>query len=655
MQFHNVFPQTGGSNAPVQPYPTTYTPYMGQQPVQSKIKRITLEGYQASPIRNPNEEPSQGQTFAKRVVTTTYNEGSQQQIVTGSPMKVSYRKYYDAPPPAHPEAQTFIRDSARVIENQNGYRQVPHFLPEHQRPSYQPMQVQVNQNMPRVESLPKVQFLNSIVFDKTHSTFSTNHGANHSQVIFSTPNQKDFNVTDQAQQHSLISREGEHREPQPSEMTNILGKVSRMENEIGDLRRKNQQLLELVSLQNNYEQIIAQKQTERAPAIAPAQRQDIPLAFAPETISQPQILNKTDQEGHPTDPAKQQLADENTRLKAENEKLSQDIAKAKEKLKKAKAAKSQLKKVQTEAESAEELKSQLSILDKANMKIRAEYNTLNERHANREKLLREENEALKHSLGNARSDAEVLRVELEKLDNILQNQPPAEEFDVLQQLCNALKKENQDLHEAYINSMHDKDQSKRKYSQETQSILEEHLKRYNNLEKAYMELKDQKEAMSKGFEKKETELEETVELLRKKLENLSGELEELTNERNDLIEKMHRRDHSSDHSNRGDEIVVINEIEHLEHAELRSPALSQGQDTRISQMISKDMNIENFKGFPKNVVANMETELATMSETLNRQNSKIDRLKAERFEGTMRLIFSLSEIERLQAERPFRE
>ena len=49
----------------------------------------------------------------------------------------------------------------------------------------------------------------------------------------------------------------------------------------------------------------------------------------------------------------------------------------------------------------------------------------------------------------------------------------------------------------------------------------------------------------------------------------------------------------------------------------------------------------------------METELASMTEALNRHASKIDKLKEGRFELTMRLLLALSEIERLQSERPY--
>lgn len=627
-----------------------------QQLIQSKIRRITLEHYQASPIRVPLEEQSQTQTITRRVISSTQNESSINAQINASPHRVSYKKYYDP------------KELATNIETPVFRKAEPQPQQVIQQPVIQPFDPSIQQANPlqnqtmniqrtinRIESNPQTQYQNSVVLERNRSSYALHQPATahtfipaprpSTPILLSqhtrSPQELLLSTNEQTIKYSVQSKESgqANTDVRTNELSNIIEKVHRMEGEMNDLRHKNQHLLDLVSLQNNYEQMLAAKTSETFSSNGHVQIRKSVNVNAEETSKKSEEIHK--------------LTAELNELKLKNEELISKLAETEKKSIKAKKLKEEHKALQHEISQMDELKLQIATLEEASRSAKEEFQTYIRNHSAREETLVKEINQLKADLANAQSDNTILQFELKKLDDILQNEPSKDDFEQLQQHMQSLQQENSELHEAYRAALRDGERKAQQYSINAEEILEAHLGDYKALETAYLELKGQKERMTEGFEQKERELEETVELLRKKLENMSVELEELSHERHELIEKLHQKEQSTDNGPHGDEIVVINEIEQLEQPIPGSPTLSHGEP-KISQMISKEMNLESSNVFMKNTMINMENELNSLNETINKQSFKIEKLKSDRFEVTMRLLFALSEVERLQSERPYR-
>ena len=651
MHFQNIIPHQGLTQNPsivVQQH------QQAQQVGQSRIRRITLDHYQSSPIRVPIEETAPTQTITRRVVTTTQNESSMSQQVHASPHQVSYKKYYDMNEPM-PNMETPVFRKSETQHNQ-----------VIQQATIQPFEGSAQQhtsiqnqhaNMQRTirETLPQVQVQNTVVLERNRSSYALHqptsiHTYNpaprpSTPILLSqhtrSPQELLLSTNEPTVKYSVQSRESGQAiiDVRTSELSNIIEKVHRMEGEMQDLRHKNQHLLDLVSLQNNYEQMLAAKNSETFSSNGHVHVRKSVRVNAEEASKQSEEIQK--------------LAAELNELKLKNEELTSKLAKAENESKKAEKLKEEHQALQQEMGQMDELKLKIATLEVSSKASKEEFQTYIRNQSAREEALVKENNQLKAELANDQSDNTILQYELKKLDDILQNEPSKDDFEQMQQHMQSLQQQNSELHEAYRAALRDGERKAQQYSINAEEILEAHLGDYRALEKAYLELKEQRERMAEGFEQKERELESTVELLRKKLENMSVELEELSHERNELIEQLHQKEQTSDQGSHGDEIVVINEIEHLEQPTPGSPTISHGEP-KISHMISKEMNLESSNVMMKNTMMNMETELNSLNETINKQLLKIEKLKSDRFEVTMRLLFTLSEVERLQSERPFR-
>ena len=450
-------------------------------------------------------------------------------------------------------------------------------------------------------------------------------------------------------------------EIKPSDLEDIYSKLSKVQNEVFELRDKNQELLNIMN--NQSQTYTSNTGNEHPPNLRFSVQDQVNGKEDPKTYlsgyqsslntKSPKMDTKQNST-YNTTIVNDSQAENLKNLEIDNEKLKANVLKYKKKSKEQKIAIQQLKELKINSDKDEEIKASLTLYkeqsEKSLMKLETYADALQADNEN----FQNENKELRTQIKELFEENQAFRDHFENVSK--QNEDRNKDIDLIVQENEALQKEIDNINESSLTIIREKEAQIRSIMLEQQGNFNLKQKELEKMQTAFEKLSNVYEKEKEETITRENEQQNYIESLQEEIKTLEDRFEELMVERDELNDKISQINTKTE---QGGEIVVIDEI-NVNEVETTNPKRKQSEtngaeksfdNDKISKLISKDMNLEISDAMGGSNVESLENELEFTKEILQKQSYKIEKLDLKLLETSMRLVFSLSEVERLRSKK----